>query len=90
VNPAAATKATQRPPSSCLAGTKINGLNYFKNKPEVLAKEDHEYPVWLWDLLGDASKEAKAHKGGIDPASTLIPILLIASINSNVHTNDIP
>lgn len=71
VNPAAVTKAAQRPPSSCPAGTKMNGLNYFKNKPDVVAKEDHEYPDWLWDLLGDASKEAKATKGGVDPSSTL-------------------
>ncbi|KAJ5965934.1 hypothetical protein N7481_012648 [Penicillium waksmanii] len=69
VNPGAATKAAQRPPSSCAAGTRINGLNYFKNKPEVFAKEDHEYPDWLWDLLGDASKDAKAKKGGVDPAT---------------------
>lgn len=69
VNPAAAPKAPQRPPSSCPAGTKMNGLNYFKNKPDVLAKEDHEYPDWLWDLLGDSSKEAKTKKGGVDPST---------------------
>jgi large subunit ribosomal protein L54 len=90
VNPAAATKASQRPPSSCAAGTRINGLNYFKNKPEVFAKEDHEYPDWLWDLLGDASKEAKATKGGVDPASTWIPLLSILPINSNLNTNITP
>jgi large subunit ribosomal protein L54 len=72
INPHASTKPTAvRPPSSCPAGTKLNGLNYFKNKPEVFAKEDHEYPEWLWGLLGDASKEAKTKQGGVDPSSTL-------------------
>ncbi|KAJ6157373.1 hypothetical protein N7470_004965 [Penicillium chermesinum] len=62
--PAASTKpAVERPPSSCPAGTVMNGLNYFKNKPDVVAK-DSEYPDWLWDLLTDSSKQAKSEKGG--------------------------
>ncbi|KAJ5555295.1 hypothetical protein N7535_007734 [Penicillium sp. DV-2018c] len=70
VNPNAPTKPTAvRPASSCPAGTKLNGLNYFKNKPDVFAKEDHEYPEWLWGLLGDASKEAKTKQGGVDPST---------------------
>ncbi|KAJ5377702.1 uncharacterized protein N7496_005111 [Penicillium cataractarum] len=59
----------ERPPSSCPAGTKMNGLNYFKNKPDIVAKEDSEYPDWLWDLLGDASKQSKTDKGGVDPST---------------------
>jgi hypothetical protein len=47
----------------------MNGLNYFKNKPDIVAKEDSEYPDWLWDLLGDASKQSKTDKGGVDPSS---------------------
>lgn len=66
--PAAPSKAVERPPSSCIAGTKMNGLNYFKNKPDVFAKEDTEYPDWLWDLLGDSSKQEKK-SGGVDPSS---------------------
>ncbi|KAJ6087179.1 hypothetical protein N7467_006093 [Penicillium canescens] len=70
VNPGASTKPTAvRPPSSCPAGTKMTGLNYFKNKPDVFAKEDSEYPDWLWGLLGDASKDAKTQKGGVDPST---------------------
>ncbi|KAJ5296705.1 uncharacterized protein N7443_007598 [Penicillium atrosanguineum] len=55
-------------PLSTPEGTKMNGLNYFRNKPEVLAKEDSEYPEWLWDLLGDSSKQSKTDKGGVDPS----------------------
>ncbi|KAJ5772179.1 Ribosomal protein L37 mitochondrial [Penicillium odoratum] len=70
VQPGAATKpVVERPPSSCPVGTKMNGLNYFKNKPDIVAKEDSEYPDWLWDLLGDSSKSAKAEKGGVDPST---------------------
>lgn len=65
-HPDAPTKPkAERPPSSCPAGTKMNGLNYFKNKPDVFAKEDSEYPDWLWDLLADSSKK-KTDKGGVD------------------------
>ena len=70
INPAESTKPTAlREPSSCPAGTKMNGLNYFKNKPDVFAKEDSEYPEWLWGLLGDSSKDAKTKTGGVDPSS---------------------
>lgn len=64
-----AKPVVERPPSSCPAGTKMNGLNYFKNKPDIVAKEDSEYPDWLWDLLGDSSKQSKTDKGGVDPSS---------------------
>ncbi|KAJ5162301.1 hypothetical protein N7492_007693 [Penicillium capsulatum] len=67
-NPAAPSKPVERPPSSCPAGTKLNGLNYFKNKPDVFAKEDSEYPDWLWDLLGDSNKQEKK-SGGVDPST---------------------
>lgn len=75
--PAASSKpVVERPPSSCVVGTKMNGLNYFKNKPDVFAKEDSEYPDWLWDLLGDSSKQAKNERGGVDVSSMLIGIPL--------------
>ncbi|KAB8237076.1 hypothetical protein ETB97_006606 [Aspergillus alliaceus] len=60
--------AAERPPSSCPAGTKLNGLNYFKNKPDVVALEDSEYPEWLWSLLDDAKKQSKS-EGGVDPST---------------------
>ncbi|KAI9927820.1 hypothetical protein ASPWEDRAFT_173471 [Aspergillus wentii DTO 134E9] len=66
VNPEKPTKSAERPPSSCQAGTKMVGLNYFKNKEDVFAREDSEYPDWLWSLL-DETKGAKTEKGGVDP-----------------------
>jgi len=71
--PGTPSKAVSRPPSSCPAGTKMNGLNYFRNKPDVVAKEDSEYPDWLWDLLSDSSKQSKTEKGGVDPSSMWNP-----------------
>lgn len=69
VNPEKPKKAAvERPPSSCAAGQKMNGLNYFKNKPDVVALEDSEYPEWLWSLLDD-SKKNKTATGGVDPSS---------------------
>ncbi|OJD19807.1 hypothetical protein AJ78_00307 [Emergomyces pasteurianus Ep9510] len=47
------------------AGTKLKGLNYLKNKPEMFAMEDHEYPDWLWGLLDEAKTKSKAD-GGVD------------------------
>ncbi|KAL4918809.1 mitochondrial ribosomal protein L37-domain-containing protein [Aspergillus aurantiobrunneus] len=67
VNPTEPTKAAKRPPSSCIAGTTLQGLNYFKNKPELVALEDSEYPEWLWSLLDGSKKETK--KGGVDPST---------------------
>ncbi|OJJ00144.1 hypothetical protein ASPVEDRAFT_127154 [Aspergillus versicolor CBS 583.65] len=61
----AAKPAVERPPSSCLPGTPIQGLNYFRNKADPIAMEDNEYPEWLWSLLDSSKKEAK--KGGVDP-----------------------
>lgn len=73
-NPAKPTKPVERPPSSCPAGTKLQGLNYFKNKPDLVALEDSEYPEWLWSLLDDAKKQAKS-EGGVDPSSMSLSLL---------------
>ena len=37
--------------SSVPAGTPLKGLGYIKGKEAPIAKEDHEYPDWLWGLL---------------------------------------
>ncbi|KAG1791944.1 mitochondrial ribosomal protein L37-domain-containing protein [Suillus subaureus] len=37
--------------SSCPPGTILEGLNYLKGQPPVIALPDEEYPSWLWDLL---------------------------------------
>ena len=55
--------------STCPAGERLNGLNYLKNKPEVFAKEDSEYPEWLWDILEGFKSQAKAVTGGADMSS---------------------
>ncbi|KZS99095.1 mitochondrial/chloroplast ribosomal protein L54/L37 [Sistotremastrum niveocremeum HHB9708] len=39
--------------SSCPANTIINGVNYLKGQPPVLALPDEEYPQWLWGLLNN-------------------------------------
>lgn len=31
----------------------MKGLGYLKAKPTVLAKEDDEYPEWLWGILDE-------------------------------------
>ncbi|KAJ9271511.1 hypothetical protein DTO212C5_2303 [Paecilomyces variotii] len=71
VNPEKPKKpATQREPSSCPPGTKLQGLNYFKNKPDLFALDDSEYPEWLWTLLDDKKNQSKTDMGGVD-VSTL-------------------
>ena len=37
--------------SSCPEGTVLTGLNYFKGKPDLVAKADDAYPEWLWRCL---------------------------------------
>lgn len=69
-HPAEPTKPnTPKVLSSCPAGTKLNGLNYFKNKPDVVALEDSEYPEWLWGLLEEFESKANDKSGGVDPKS---------------------
>jgi large subunit ribosomal protein L54 len=63
-----AKPAVEREPSSCVAGTKLNGLNFMKNKPGVFALEDSEYPDWLWGLLDSSKKQTKTELGGVDPS----------------------
>lgn len=41
----------QKLQGSIPGGTSLHGLGYLKAKPTVLAKEDDEYPDWLWTLL---------------------------------------
>lgn len=66
---AAAAAVSSREPSSCTPGTVLSGLNYIKNKPDIIALEDHEYPEWLWKLLDNKSKN-KNKDGGVDVSCT--------------------
>ena len=56
VKPASEAHITR---SSTLVGTKLDNINYFKNKADPVALEDSEYPAWLWKAL-DASKAGSA------------------------------
>ncbi|WFC99268.1 hypothetical protein MYAM1_002012 [Malassezia yamatoensis] len=48
-------------PSVAPAGTVFTGLSIFKDRADPVAKPDHEYPNWLWDLLEDpAIKPSKS------------------------------
>lgn len=68
---AAAGSSAAKITSSVPAGTRLAGLNYFKNKPEVVAMEDSEYPDWLWDLLEDPNvKATKSGPGQAEVAGT--------------------
>merc|ERR1712187_934819 len=69
VHPEQPVKKVPKVVSSCPAGTKLNGLNYFKNKPDVFAREDEEYPEWLWGLLEEFESKKKAQDGGVDPST---------------------
>lgn len=43
--------------SSCIPGTVLTGLNYFKGKADPVALPDNEYPEWLWSCI-DVQKKA--------------------------------
>ncbi|KAF2773321.1 hypothetical protein EJ03DRAFT_341107 [Teratosphaeria nubilosa] len=43
--------AAKLPASSVPAGTVLKGLNFMKNQQDPVAKEDSEYPPWLWTVL---------------------------------------
>ncbi|CAF9938931.1 hypothetical protein IMSHALPRED_001143 [Imshaugia aleurites] len=50
--PKATAKGPTHPPSSVPAGTPLRGLGYIKGQEGPVAREDSEYPEWLWGLLG--------------------------------------
>lgn len=59
-------------------GTELRGLNYFKGAPPLLAKEDDEYPEWLWTLLTPKKTAmdgqlAKGDLAGSYPSSPSFP-----------------
>lgn len=41
----------KRSQSSVAKGTVLKGINVLKQGTDPVAKEDHEYPDWLWKLL---------------------------------------
>ena len=61
-------------------GTPLLGLAYLKAKPLVLAKEDDEYPDWLWTLLapesGSTSKGMKSAACLASRPSSYLPLML--------------
>lgn len=54
----------QQPQSSLKAGTPLKGLALEKNKEPPVAREDGEYPVWLWRLLGKGEGEGGGMEAG--------------------------
>lgn len=48
------------PRSSVPAGSPLRGLGYIKGQEAPLAREDDEYPSWLWGLLSAAKEESGA------------------------------
>jgi Mitochondrial ribosomal protein L37 len=70
----------QKMVSSIPGGTPLNGLGYLQANPTVLAKEDDEYPEWLWTLLEPESGAAsKGFKSATDIAGrpSISPSLLL-------------
>lgn len=47
----------------------LQGLGYTKAKPQILAKEDEEYPEWLWSVLDEKGGAAGV---GVDVAGMLL------------------
>lgn len=48
--------------SALQAGTVMQGLGVFKDKPDPVALPEDQYPPWLWTLL-DAKADAKPADG---------------------------
>ena len=58
--------------SAAPTGTILKGLNYFKNKQDLVAKEEHEYPAWLWTVL-DEMKWRSTESEDVGDLYCLIP-----------------
>lgn len=58
--------AAKLPVSSVPAGTPLKGLTFEKNKQDPVAKEDAEYPAWLWTALARKEEAAASASGGFN------------------------
>ncbi|KAG1863617.1 mitochondrial ribosomal protein L37-domain-containing protein [Suillus subalutaceus] len=56
--------------SSCPPGTILEGLNYLKGQPPVIALPDEEYPSWLWELLKPKAYEEDGPGGKAEKKTT--------------------
>ncbi|KAI9205097.1 mitochondrial ribosomal protein L37-domain-containing protein [Polychytrium aggregatum] len=50
------------PASSCAKGTVMKGLNILKDGKDPVAKDDSEYPEWLWRLLDPKTPPTEPHE----------------------------
>ena len=66
-------------------GTELRGLAYLKSKPHFFAKEDDEYPPWLWTLLDEGNVgEKKVDLTG----TTLTPLLFLRWLLTDQPASD--
>lgn len=72
-----------RPKSSLQAGTVLRGLAFLKNSEPPVAREDNEYPDWLWGLLdqGKYGGKGKLDGGSGEGDAFCKPRLLSPSIH---------
>jgi large subunit ribosomal protein L54 len=64
VDAASILKPPAAPKSSCLPGTPLEGLNYYKDRQDPVALPDEEYPDWLWTVLDREEKEVGTGDAG--------------------------
>lgn len=76
--------ATTKPKSSVPGGAELRGLGYTKAQPKVLAKEDDEYPSWLWTLLDD--KNAATGETKVDLSGMLVSYPALFTENTLTST----
>lgn len=64
-DPTQAALPSHSPPKSSLpAGTPLKGLAFLKNREPPVAREDDEYPSWLWGLLDEGKFGSKRDMDG--------------------------
>lgn len=75
--PGKETKGPAKVKSSVPGGQELRGLGYTKAHSRILAKEDDEYPDWLWTLLDQNKHAAGEAKVDLSGTSMLFPSPLI-------------
>ena len=83
--PTAAATSGSLPVSAAPAGTILKGLNYFKNKQDPVAREEHEYPAWLWTVL-DEMKWRSTESEDVGDLYCVIPSKREKIVSLNVFT----
>jgi hypothetical protein len=81
-------RSEPRTPSSLPAGAQMKGVGYIKAQGDPIAKEDSEYPAWLWTCLDKQSGEDGGSNGAEDGDQFCKNALVLGPVSCEMQNTD--